>query len=266
MIKGDTRFNIVDTPGHADFGGEVERVMGMVDGVVVLIDAYEGPMTQTKFVLSKALQAGLRPIVVLNKVDREASRIAEVESDILDLLIELDASDDQLEYPVLYASAKNGWVVNDYEAGDEQTSVEPLFQAILDHVPPPPEPKGEMDGKDGRFQLLITMMSYDTYMGRLLTGRMVGGPIKVGDVIHGLALDGSVVEQVFTLDLLFPLCRFFSALSALFSFPSPFLPSVFPSFVFSSMQFGVADPSLRFCPRMRSLTYKFISELTSFGL
>jgi len=152
-------------------------------------------MTQTKFVLSKALQAGLRPIVVLNKVDREASRIAEVESDILDLLIELDASDDQLEYPVLYASAKNGWVVNDYEAGDEQTSVEPLFQAILDHVPPPPEPKGEMDGKDGRFQLLITMMSYDTYMGRLLTGRMVGGPIKVGDVIHGLALDGSVVEQ-----------------------------------------------------------------------
>jgi GTP-binding protein len=195
MIRGDTRFNIVDTPGHADFGGEVERVMGMVDGVVVLIDAYEGPMTQTKFVLSKALQTGLRPIVVLNKVDRETSRIDEVESDILDLMIELDATEAQLEYPVLYASAKNGWVVNNWQ-DDERNSVEPLFKAILQHVPPPPKPKEGMTGKDGKFQLLVTMMTYDTYMGRLLTGRMVGGPVKAGDIIHGIALDGTIIEQV----------------------------------------------------------------------
>ena len=148
VIHGDCKFNIVDTPGHQDFGGEVERIMTMVDGVCLVVCSTEGPMPQTKFVLQKALARGLKPIVVINKVDRPTSRIEEVESEIFDLFCNLDANDDQLEYPTIYAAAKEGWAVNDLKS--EKSGVKDLLEAIHEHIPAP-------DVKvDDDFRMLIT--------------------------------------------------------------------------------------------------------------
>ncbi|MBU5676794.1 translational GTPase TypA [Alkaliphilus sp. MSJ-5] len=168
----DVKINIVDTPGHADFGGEVERIMNMVDGVLLLVDASEGPMPQTRFVLQKALKTGLRPIVVVNKIDRPEARPTEVIDEVLDLFIELEADDDQLEFPVIYASGKSGYAKLNIE--DEGEDMTPLFDSILEHIPCP---KG--DENDG-LQLLITSIDYDKYIGRIGIGKITRGTINRG--------------------------------------------------------------------------------------
>jgi len=175
---GEAKLNIVDTPGHADFGGEVERVLGMVDGVCLLVDATEGPMPQTKFVLTKALAQGLRPLVVLNKVDRDTCRVSAVEDEIFDLFVSLDATDEQLDFDFIYASAKEGWAVADLDQ-DARTDMGPLLDAVVRRVPPPAM-------EEGPFRMLVAMMEHDPYVGRMLTGRVASGQIAVGDKIHGL--------------------------------------------------------------------------------
>lgn len=180
------QMNVVDTPGHADFGGEVERVVGMVEGAVLVVDAGEGPLAQTKFVVAKALNLGIRPILLLNKVDRPSvteQRCGEVESMIFDLFANLGATDSQLEFPVLYASAKVGWVSRTYTKGEDpgfKCSVAPLMDTIANHIPPP---KGDLSSP---FKMLISMMDHDAFMGRLVTGRISSGVVRVGDRIHGL--------------------------------------------------------------------------------
>lgn len=169
--KGN-KINIVDTPGHADFGGEVERVLKMVDGVVLLVDAFEGAMPQTRFVLSKALQLNLKPIVVVNKIDRPEARPHEVVDEVLDLFIELGADDDQLEFPVIYASSREGYAV--YELNDEKKDLQPLFETILERVP---APKGYLDKS---LQLLVSSIDYDEYVGRIAIGRIERGRIRMG--------------------------------------------------------------------------------------
>jgi GTP-binding protein len=183
----NTRLNIVDTPGHADFGGEVERVLNMVDGALVLVDAAEGPMPQTKFVLMKALALGLRPIVVINKVDRPDARVNEVLNEVFDLFVALDANDDQLDFPILYASGRNGWAVNDL--ADPQKNLHPLLHKIIAHVPTP-----KVD-KDAPFGMLITILESDNYLGRVLTGKVYSGRVKVNDPVKVLHLNGTVGEQ-----------------------------------------------------------------------
>lgn len=164
------KINIVDTPGHADFGGEVERIMGMVDGVLLLVDAKEGPMPQTRFVLQKALKQGLQPIVVINKIDRPDQRIEEVIDEVLDLFIALDADEDQLDFPVVYASAKNG--IATLDLAEEGKDFQPLFESILTHIPCP-----EGDSEDG-LQLLISNIDYDKYIGRIGIGKITRGSLK----------------------------------------------------------------------------------------
>jgi GTP-binding protein len=181
------RLNIVDTPGHADFGGEVERILSMVDGVVVLVDAAEGPMPQTKFVLSKALALGLRPIVVINKVDRPDARPHEVHDMVFDLFAVLGASDDQLDFPTLFASSKQGWAAESLEA--PRTDMAPLFDLIVRHVPPA---EGDLDQP---FAMLVTTLEYDSYLGRVLTGRIHTGTAKVNMHVKALAPDGRVIEH-----------------------------------------------------------------------
>lgn len=166
------KINIVDTPGHADFGGEVERVLKMVDGVLLLVDAFEGAMPQTRFVLKKALQLNLKPIVVVNKIDRPEARPLEVVDEILELFIELGADDDQLEFPVAYASAREGFAINDLD--DEKVNLEPLFEMIINKVP---APQGEMDMP---LQVLVSNVDYDEYVGRIAVGRIERGSIKLG--------------------------------------------------------------------------------------
>lgn len=183
----DFRINIVDTPGHADFGGEVERILSMVDGVVILVDAAEGPLPQTKFVLGKALKLGLRPIVVINKIDRQDARPEEVLNEIFDLFVAMDASDEQLDFPILYASGRNGWAV--HELGEPQETLIPMFEVITRHVPAPKQ-KAE-----GPFSMLVTTLEYDPYLGRILTGRVETGIIKVNTPIRVLAQNGDQVEQ-----------------------------------------------------------------------
>ncbi len=183
----DFRINIVDTPGHADFGGEVERILSMVDGVVILVDAAEGPLPQTKFVLGKALKLGLRPIVVINKIDRQDARPEEVLNEIFDLFVAMDASDEQLDFPILYASGRNGWAV--HELGEPQETLTPMFEVITKHVPAPKQ-KAE-----GPFSMLVTTLEYDPYLGRILTGRVETGIIKVNTPIRVLAQNGEQVEQ-----------------------------------------------------------------------
>ncbi|KDA03708.1 translational GTPase TypA [Hyphomonas oceanitis] len=180
------RINIVDTPGHADFGGEVERILQMVDGAIVLVDASEGPMPQTKFVVSKALKVGLRPIVAVNKIDKPERRPDEVINEVFDLFANLDASDEQLDFPILYGSAKQGWMNTEYE--NPTTDMDALFQMVVDHVP---TPKVE----EGPFRLLATTISSDPFLGRILTGRISSGTIKPNQSIKVLARDGSLVEQ-----------------------------------------------------------------------
>src|SRR5690242_10615323 len=167
----DVRINIVDTPGHADFGGEVERILSMVDGVVVLVDAAEGPLPQTKFVTGKALRLGLRPIVLINKVDRSDARPHVVHDEIFDLFAALDANDDQLDFPTLFASAKQGWAAESLEAPREDMA--PLFDLIVRHVPPP-----KVD-PEAPFAMLATTLDYDPYVGRVLTGLITNGRARV---------------------------------------------------------------------------------------
>ncbi|EQC29644.1 GTP-binding protein [Saprolegnia diclina VS20] len=182
--------NIVDTPGHADFGGEVERILSMVDGVVLVVDATEGPMSQTKFVLTKALNRGLKPLVVVNKVDRPTSRLGgEVENELFDMFVALDATDDQLEFPVLFASAKQGWAVASLDDDEPRTSMKALLDQIVDYVPAP-----TVD-LDTPFSMAVTMLGHDPYVGRLATGRVHTGKVKVGDAIHVVNRDGQKVES-----------------------------------------------------------------------
>ncbi|UVO55632.1 translational GTPase TypA [Sphingomonas sp. SUN039] len=181
-----TRINIVDTPGHADFGGEVERILSMVDGVILLVDASEGAMPQTKFVTGKALALGLRPIVVVNKVDRPDERIQEVLDEVFDLFVSLEASDEQLDFPVLYASGRNGYANEDHHA--REGTLKPLFQKIVDHVPPPSA------DPDGPFKFLVTLLDRDNFLGRILTGLVFSGSVKTNQQIHALDNDGKIVE------------------------------------------------------------------------
>lgn len=185
----DTRVNIVDTPGHADFGGEVERILSMVDGVLLLVDASEGPMPQTKFVTSKALALGLKPIVVVNKVDKPDARPEAVHEEVFDLFAALDASDEQLDFPILYASAKHGWASTDPHAKSGE-SLAPIFEAILAHVPSP-----EVD-VDGPFRMLASLLEVDPYLGRVLTGRIESGSIAPNTTVKALHADGSELERV----------------------------------------------------------------------
>ncbi len=182
----DTRINIVDTPGHADFGGEVERILSMVDGVILLVDASEGAMPQTKFVTGKALALGLRPIVVVNKVDRPDERIQEVLDEVFDLFVSLDATDEQLDFPVLYASGRNGYASTDHHA--REGTLTPMFETIVRHVP---EPKADVDGE---FKMLVTLLDRDNFLGRILTGLVLSGTVKVNQQIHALNPDGKIVE------------------------------------------------------------------------
>ncbi|RIA45406.1 translational GTPase TypA [Dichotomicrobium thermohalophilum] len=183
---GDTRINIVDTPGHADFGGEVERILNMVDGAIVLVDAAEGPMPQTKFVVQKALKVGLKPIVAINKIDKPDERHTEVVNEVFDLFAALDASEEQLDFPVLYGSAKEGWMAEDPSGPREDMA--PLFDLVIRHVPPP-------DVDDGPFRLLATTVDADPYLGRILTGRVTSGTVVPNQTIKALSRDGGVVEH-----------------------------------------------------------------------
>ncbi|WAT19010.1 translational GTPase TypA [Aurantiacibacter sp. MUD11] len=181
------RINIVDTPGHADFGAEVERILSMVDGVILLVDAAEGPMPQTKFVTGKALGLGLRPIVVVNKIDRSDARASEVLDEVFDLFVNLDANDDQLDFPVLYASGRSGYASADPEA--REGDLLPLFEMIVNHVPEP-----DLD-PDGDFAMLATLLDRDAFLGRILTGRIESGRLEVGMPIKALDVNGKVVES-----------------------------------------------------------------------
>ncbi|WP_019393007.1 translational GTPase TypA [Priestia filamentosa] len=179
----DKRINILDTPGHADFGGEVERIMKMVDGVLLVVDAYEGCMPQTRFVLKKALEQNLTPIVVVNKIDRDFARPAEVVDEVIDLLIELDATEEQLEFPVVYASAINGTASRNPEKQDE--NMESLFDAIIEHIPAP------VDNSEEPLQFQIAMLDYNDYVGRIGVGRVFRGTMKVGQQVALMKVDGS---------------------------------------------------------------------------
>src|SRR5690606_1301694 len=182
----DTRINIVDTPGHADFGGEVERILNMVDGAVVLVDAAEGPMPQTKFVVSKALDVGLRPIVAINKIDRPDERHSEVVDEVFDLFAALGASDEQLDFPILYGSAKEGWMAERPDGAGN--GMAPLFEMILRHVAPP-------EVQPGPFRRLATMLEADPFPGRLLTGRVMSGTVRANTPVKAISHDGRVIEQ-----------------------------------------------------------------------
>ncbi|ESR26015.1 translational GTPase TypA [Lutibaculum baratangense] len=184
VVWKDTRINIVDTPGHADFGAEVERILNMVDGAIVLVDAAEGPMPQTKFVVGKALKVGLKPIVAINKVDKPDARIDEVLNEVFDLFAALDADDEQLDFPVLYGSGKQGWM-ND--ALDQVEGMDKLFELVLSHVP---APKTE----EGQFRMLGTILEANPYLGRIITGRITSGTLKPNQTVKVLARDGKQVE------------------------------------------------------------------------
>ena len=166
---GDSILNLVDTPGHSDFGGEVERVLSMVDGAILVVDAGEGVMSQTKFVVSKALKRGLKFVVVLNKADRDAARLGgEVETEIFDLLCSFDATDEQLDFPVLFASAKQGWAVADMTKDRDAAGMTALLQAVVDHIPPPCDAAKTAEP----FAMSVNNMSFDTFLGRLVTGKV----------------------------------------------------------------------------------------------
>jgi GTP-binding protein len=182
-----TRINIVDTPGHADFGGEVERILNMVDGALVLVDAAEGPLPQTKFVVSKALKMGLKPIVVINKVDRPDARATEVVNEVFDLFAALDATDEQLDFPILYGSAKQGWMATSLE-GSHDDGMKPLFDLVLRHVPPP-------QVEEGPFKLLGTIIEANNFLGRIITGRITSGSVKPNQAVKVLTRDGALVEN-----------------------------------------------------------------------
>jgi GTP-binding protein len=181
-----TRVNIVDTPGHADFGGEVERILNMVDGAIVLVDAAEGPMPQTKFVVSKAMKVGLKPIVAVNKVDRPDARPSEVVNEVFDLFAALDASEEQLDFPILYGSAKEGWMATSPEG--PKTSMAPLFDLVLRHVAPPAI-------EEGPFRMLGTILEANPYLGRIVTGRISSGSVRPNQAVKVLDRDGRLVDE-----------------------------------------------------------------------
>ncbi len=185
----NTRINIVDTPGHADFGGEVERILSMVDGVVLLVDAAEGPMPQTKFVTSKALALGLRPIVVLNKVDKPDGEPDRALDECFDLFANLGADDDQLDFPAMYASGRNGWA--DMELDGPRKDLSALFDLIVEHVPAP----AQVAARQEPFRMLATTLGADPFIGRILTGRVESGTLKAGETVKALSRDGSQIES-----------------------------------------------------------------------
>ena len=187
IVWKNTKINIIDTPGHSDFGAEVERVLGMCDGVILLTDAAEGPMPQTKFVLGKALKQGLKPIVVINKVDRSDSRGSEVVDEDFDLFVALEASDEQLDFPILYASGRDGWCAKELE--DPRENLHPLLDIVLDYVSPP---KVELDKP---FAMLVTLLDYDQFLGRCLVGRVEQGSADVNAGVHAINLDNKVIEK-----------------------------------------------------------------------
>ncbi|MDQ0997346.1 GTP-binding protein [Phyllobacterium ifriqiyense] len=186
VVWKDSRINIVDTPGHADFGGEVERILSMVDGAIVLVDAAEGPMPQTKFVVGKALKVGLRPIVAINKIDRPDARHEEVVNEVFDLFAALDATDEQLDFPILYGSGRNGWMAKNPE-GPQDQGLSALFDMVLDHVPAPTV--GE-----GPFKMIGTILEADPFLGRIITGRIHSGTVKSNQPVKVLHGDGTQIE------------------------------------------------------------------------
>ena len=184
------RINIVDTPGHADFGGEVERILSMVDGVVLLVDAAEGPMPQTKFVTSKALALGLRPIVVLNKVDKPDGEPDRALDEVFDLFVALGADNDQLDFPVLYASGRSGWA--DDELDGPRKDLSALFRTVMSHVPAP----AQIAQVAEPFRMLATTLGADPFIGRILTGRVESGRLKTGETLKALTRDGDLIEKL----------------------------------------------------------------------
>ena len=193
VMHDGVKINIVDTPGHADFGGEVERVLNMVDGVLLLVDAFEGPMPQTKYVLRKALEQNLKPIVVINKIDKPDARVAEVEDEVLELFMELDANDEQLDFPVIYANGRDGIAKTDM--ADEGTDLQPLFKAIIDHCPCP---KGDLEGP---LQFMVTTLDYDDYVGKIAIGRIVRGSMKLNQnvlLVDGESQRKAKISRVYT--------------------------------------------------------------------
>ena len=193
VMHDGVKINSVDTPGHADFGGEVERVLNMVDGVLLLVDAFEGPMPQTKYVLRKALEQNLKPIVVINKIDKPDARVAEVEDEVLELFMELDANDEQLDFPVIYANGRDGIAKTDM--ADEGTDLQPLFKAIIDHCPCP---KGDLEGP---LQFMVTTLDYDDYVGKIAIGRIVRGSMKPNQnvlLVDGESQRKAKISRVYT--------------------------------------------------------------------
>src|ERR1700690_2226361 len=186
VVWRDTRINIVDTPGHADFGGEVERILNMVDGAIVLVDAAEGVLPQTKFVVGKALARGIHPIVVVNKIDRQDARPDEVHTEVFDLFAALDATDSQLDFPMLYASGRQGWA--DATLDGPRQNLDALFDLVVSHVPPP-----TVD-RDAPFAMVASILEYDNFLGRVLTGRIEQGRARINMPVKVLGQDGSVVE------------------------------------------------------------------------
>lgn len=186
VVWKDTRINIVDTPGHADFGGEVERILNMVDGAIVLVDAAEGPMPQTKFVVGKALKVGLRPIVAINKIDRADARADEVINEVFDLFAALDANDEQLDFPILYGSGRDGWMAETPE-GPKDQGLAPLFDLVTRHVPAP-------HVAEGPFRMIGTILEADPFLGRIITGRIHSGTIKSNQNVKVLGQDGKLLE------------------------------------------------------------------------
>lgn len=187
IFWNDYKINIIDTPGHADFGGEVERILGMVEGVILLVDSSEGPMPQTRFVTTKALALGLKPIVVINKMDKSDRRPQEVCNEVFDLFVNLNANEEQLDFPILYAAAREGWVSKD--ENKKTDSVEDLFTTIIEHIAAP------QDRSTEKFSLVATMLENDSYVGRLITGKIYSGNIKVGDNLKALSRNGEIIEK-----------------------------------------------------------------------
>ncbi|MEP6961443.1 MAG: GTP-binding protein, partial [Acidobacteriota bacterium] len=190
VTYGETKINIVDTPGHSDFGGEVERALKLVDGVILLVDSSEGPLPQTRYVLMKALEAHLPQIVVINKIDRPDARIQEVLNEVYDLFIDLDATEDQLTFPVIYTNAKLGTATADLEIAG--TDLRPLFDTVISHVPPP---QGDPDGV---LQMLVANLDYSDYLGRLAIGRVFNGTLKLGDEVAIAKLNGTFQKTKIT--------------------------------------------------------------------
>jgi GTP-binding protein len=187
ILWQDTRINIVDTPGHADFGGEVERILNMVDGALVLVDAAEGPLPQTKFVVSKALKVGLKPIVIINKVDRSDARPATVVNEVFDLFAALDASEEQLDFPILYGSAKQGWMAAAAE-GPKDRGMAALFNLVIEHVAPPKV-------EEGPFRMLGTILEANPYLGRIVTGRITSGTVSSNQIVKVIDRNGKQIEE-----------------------------------------------------------------------